>query len=150
MTGSQFDTLVQVAVVKTFSAERIVADCRATVQHHANLVNAAEAAITTYDASYQHRRVTLSKQFAGSTQSATSLDDLAAAVLALRQERSALERALTAHQQGLAVAKRAEAEAWRVLRKLEATKIKREELAQTEQAAETRVRIARAEDDPTW
>lgn len=150
MAGSQFDALVQVAGVKALAAERVLADCRARVQHYANLASAAEAAIAQYDSAYDRRRAALFLKFSGSMQSASSLDDLAEAVRALKQERTALEQALTARQRELEAAKRAEDEALHVLRKLEATKMKREEMAQTEQAAETRARMARAEDDPTW
>jgi hypothetical protein len=150
MAGSQFDALVQVAGVKALAAERVLADCRTRVQHHAELVGAAQAALAAFDTAYDGRRAALSLKFSGSMQSASSLDDLADAVRALKQERIALEQALIARQREWVAARGAEDEALHALRKLEATKMKREEMAQTEQAAETRARMARAEDDPTW
>ncbi|MDA9020000.1 hypothetical protein N9H60_02350 [Flavimaricola sp.] len=150
MAGSQFDALVQVAGAKALAAERVLADCRTRVQHHAELVGAAQAALAAFDTAYDGRRAALSLKFWGSMQSASSLDDLADAVRALKQERIALEQALTERQREWVAARGAEDEALHALRKLEATKMKREEMAQTEQAAETRARMARAEDDPTW
>jgi len=117
MAGSQIDALVKVAAVKTLAAERVLADCRARVQHHAELVGAAQAALATFDTAYHGRRAALSLTFSSSMQSSSSLDDLAEAVRALKQERIALEQALTARQREWVAAKRAEDEALQALRK---------------------------------